>query len=154
MSTITIGVDLAKSVFSVCEVEASGRVIRRQELKRDAFALWLAQQPVSAVVAMEACSGAHHWARRCVEYGLQPRILAAQFVTPFRKSRAAKNDRNDAEAIATAARQGNMRFVPMKSIEQQARLSWHRVREGYKAEALAIGNRLRGLLAEFGIVVA
>ena len=66
----------------------------------------------------------------------------------------AKNARNDAEAIATAARQGNMRFVPIKSVEQQTRLVWHRVREAYKTEALAISNRLRGLLAEFGIVIA
>ena len=63
-----------------------------------------------------------------LEYGLQPRLMAAQFVTPFRKSRTAKNDRNDAEAIATAARQGNMRFVPVKDVEQQARLAWHRAR--------------------------
>jgi transposase len=75
-------------------------------------------------------------------------------VTPFRKSRGAKNDRNDAEAIATAARQGNMRFVPVKSLEQQAHLAEHRVREGYKAEQLACGNRLRGALAEFGVIVA
>ena len=87
MSTIPIGVDLAKSVLSVCEVEASGRVIRRQDLGRDAFALWLAQLPAVTAVAMEACSGAHHWARRCIEHGLQPRLMAAQFVTPFRKSR-------------------------------------------------------------------
>ena len=154
MSTITIGVDLAKSVFSVCAVDGAGHVQRRQDLGREAFALWLAQVPAGTVVAMEACSGAHHWARRCLEYGLQPRLMAAQFVTPFRKSRTSKNDRNDAEAIATAARQGNMRFVPIKSVEQQARLAWHRVREGYKTEALAIGNRLRGVLAEFGIVIA
>ena len=154
MSTITIGVDLAKCLFSVCEVDAAGHVLRRQDLRRDAFVLWLAQVPASAVVAMEACSGAHHWARRCLEYGLQPRLIAAQFVTPFRKSRTTKNDRNDAEAIATAARQGNMRFVAVKSIDQQARLSQHRVREGYKVESLAIGNRLRGLLAEFGLIVA
>ncbi|WP_447736427.1 IS110 family transposase [Rhodanobacter soli] len=154
MSTITIGVDLAKSLFSVCEMDAVGHVLGRRDLGREAFALWLAQRPTGTVVAMEACSGAHHWARRCLEYGLQPRLMAAQFVTPFRKSRASKNDRNDAEAIATAARQGNMRFVPTKSLDQQARLAWHRVREGYKAESLAIGNRLRGLLAEFGIVVA
>ena len=154
MSTITIGVDLAKTVFSVCEMDASGRVRQRKELGRDAFSAWLAQVPAEAVVAMEACSGAHHWARRCQAYGLQPKLIAAQFVGPFRKSRTTKNDRNDAEAIATAARQGNMRFVPMKSIDQQARLAWHRVREGYKTEALAIGNRLRGLLAEFGVVVA
>ena len=154
MSTITIGVDLAKSVFSVCEMDAAGHVLGRRDLGREAFALWLAQRPPGTVVAMEACSGAHHWGRRCLEYGLQPRLMAAQFVTPFRKSRTAKNDRNDAEAIATAARQGNMRFVPVKDVDQQARLAWHRVREGYKAESLAIGNRLRGLLAEFGIVVA
>ena len=151
---ITIGADLAKSVFSVCAVDGAGHVQRRQDLGREAFALWLAQVPAGTVVAMEACSGAHHWARRCLDYGLQPRLMAAQFVTPFRKSRTLKNDRNDAEAIATAARQGNMRFVPIKSVEQQARLAWHRVREGYKAESLAIGNRLRGLLAEFGIVMA
>jgi transposase len=89
-----------------------------------------------------------------LEFGLQPRIIAAQFVTPFRKGHKTKNDRADAEAIATAARQGNMRFVPVKSIDQQARLTWHRVREGYKAESLAIGNRIRGLLAEFGVIVA
>jgi transposase len=154
MSTITIGVDLAKSVFSVCEVDSAGHVLRRQDFKREAFAVWLAQVPSGTPVAMEACSGAHHWARRCLEYGLQPRLMAAQFVTPFRKSRTSKNDRNDAEAIATAARQGNMRFVPVKNVDQQVRLSWHRVREGYKTESLAIGNRLRGLLAEFGVVVA
>src|SRR5207245_11129055 len=101
-----------------------------------------------------ACSGAHHWARYCTELGLTPRLMAAQFVTPFRKSRSSKNDRNDAEAIATAARQGNMRFVSVKPVDQQARLSWHRVREGYKTENLAVMNRLRGLLAEFGIVIA
>ena len=154
MSTITIGVDLAKSVFSVCEMNGTGHVLVRRDLGREAFSRWLAQVPSGTVVAMEACGGAHHWARQCLEYGLQPRLMAAQFVTPFRKNRTAKNDRNDAEAIGTAARQGNMRFVPVKTVDQQARLSWHRVREGYKAESLAIGNRLRGLLAEFGIVVA
>lgn len=154
MDTITMGVDLAKQVFSVAELDAGGRVRQRRELKRDAFAAWLVQQPPGTVVAMEACSGAHHWARRCLQHGLAPRLMAAQLVKPFRKSQANKNDRNDAEAIATAARQGNMRFVTVKSADQQARLAWHRVREGYKAEGLAISNRLRGLLAEFGVVVA
>jgi transposase len=154
MRTITIGVDLAKNVFAICELDENGRVRQRKELRRDAFAAWLAQLPAGTVVAMEACSGAHHWARRCLAHGLQPKLMAAQFVAPFRKSQKTKNDRNDAEAIATAARQGNMRFVPVKTIDQQARLSWHRVREGYKVESLAIGNRMRGLLAEFGVVVA
>lgn len=154
MSTITIGVDLAKNVFSTCEMDGGGHVLRRQDLRREPFALWLAQLPAGTVVAMEACSGAHHWARRCLEHGLQPRIMAAQLVKPYRKSVRSKNDRNDAEAIATAARQGNMRFVPVKDIDQQVRLSWHRVREGYKVESLAMGNRIRGLLAEFGVIVA
>ena len=154
MRTITIGVDLAKQVFSVCSVDAAGRVQDRRDLRREAFRQWLPNVPAGSIVAMEACSGAHHWARRCLQLGLQPRLIAAQFVTPFRKSRTAKNDRNDAEAIATAARQGNMRFVPVKTVDQQVRLSWHRVREGYKADALATSNRMRGLLAEFGVVVA
>ena len=154
MHNITIGIDLAKSVFSTCTVDATGRVVQRQDLRREAFATWLVQLSAGTLIAMEACSGAHHWARRSIDHGLQPRLMAAQFVKPFRKSQAAKNDRNDAEAIATAARQGNMRFVPVKSIDQQARLAEHRVREGYKADALAASNRLRGILAEFGIVVA
>ena len=154
MATITIGVDLSKSSFSTCRLDEAGRVVQRGELGRAPFAQWLAQQPPSTVIAMEACGSAHHWARRCLAHGLVPRLMAAQFVAPFRKSAAAKNDRNDAEAIATAARQGNMRFVAVKTIEQQARLSLHRIREGYKVEALAIGNRIRGLLAEFGIALA
>lgn len=154
MNTITIGIDLAKHVFSTCAVDARGQVLQRRDLGREAFAAWLVQLPAGTVVAMEACSGAHHWARRCLAHDLVPRLMAAQFVKPFRKQRSGKNDRNDAEAIATAARQGNMRFVPVKTIEQQARLSWHRVREGYKAEGLAISNRLRGLLAEFGVAIA
>ena len=154
MHTITIGVDLAKQSFSACEFDSGGRVHQRKDFRRDAFAAWLPQLPAGTVVAMEACSGAHHWARRCQDYGLTPRLIAAQFVTPFRKSRTTKNDRNDAEAIATAASQRNMRFVPVKTVDQQARLACHRVREGYKTEALASSNRLRGLLAEFGVVVA
>jgi len=154
VTTITIGVDLAKNVFSVCAVNAAGRVLDRKDLRREAFAAFLVQLPADTVVAMEACSGAHYWGRRCVELGLRPLLMAAQFVKPFRKSAGNKNDRNDAEAIATAARQGNMRFVPLKSVDRQVRLSWHRVREGYKVESLAIGNRIRGLLAEFGVVIA
>jgi transposase len=154
MNTTTVGVDLAKLIFAVCVMDGQGRIVLRRQFDREAFALWLMQLPADTIVAMEACSGAHYWGRRSLELGLQPRLIAAQFVTPFRKSRSVKNDRNDAEAIATAARQGNMRFVSIKSIDQQARLAWHRVREGFKTERLAIMNRLRGLLAEFGIVVA
>ena len=149
-----VGVDLAKNRFAFCALDADGRVLRRGELSRSAFAQWLANLPAGTIVAMEACSGAHHWARRSLTHGLNPKLMAAQFVAPFRKSQRTKNDRNDAEAIATAARQGNMRFVSIKDEAQQARLSWHRAREGFKAEALALSNRMRGLLAEFGIVLA
>jgi transposase len=154
MNTITVGVDLAKLVFSICKVDAFGHVLQRKDMKRGEFEVWLAQLPAGTVLAMEACSGAHHWSRRCIQYGLVPRLMAAKLVKPFRKSQKTNNDRNDAEAIATAARQGNMRFVPVKSVDQQARLAWHRVREGYKAEGLTLSNRLRGLLAEVGVVVA
>ena len=133
MRNIAIGIDLAKSAFSTCTLDPTGRVIQRQDLRREAFAAWLAQLPAGTLVAMEACSGAHHWARRCHDHGLQARLMAAQFVKPFRKSQAAKNDRNDAEAIATAARQGNMRFVPVKTVEQQAHL-----RRGKKVGGLAV----------------
>ena len=99
MGTITMGVDLAKQMFSVAELDGGGRVRQRRDLKRGAFAAWLAQQPPRTVVAMEACSGAHHWARRCIEHGLMRRLIAAQFVKPFRKSQVNKNERNDAEAM-------------------------------------------------------
>ena len=149
-----VGVDLAKHSFAVCEVNHTGRVLQRHEFKRQVFASYLVQLPAGTKVAMEACGGAHYWARKCLEFGLVSRIMAAQFVQPFRKGKAAKNDRNDAEAIATAARQGNMQFVPVKDGDQQARLSWHRIRDGHKQAKLAIGNRIRGLLAEFGVIVA
>src|SRR5438552_8011654 len=101
---------------------------------------------------MEACSGAHHWARELTQLGHHTRIMAAEFVRPFRKSLAAKNDANDAEAVCTAMLQPNMRFVTNKSVEQQALLCLHRVRQGLIEERTASINRLRGLLAEFGQV--
>ena len=115
MSTITIGVDLAKSVFSVCAVDGAGHVQRRQDLGREAFALWLAQMPAGTVVAMEVCSGAHYWARRCLEVGLQPRLMAAQFVTPFRKSRVIKND-----SLGDAACRGHSRYSTRDGVRSMA----------------------------------
>ena len=154
MSTITLGVDLAKSVFSVCAMDGAGHVLERREFKREAFAVWLAQRPAGTVVAMEACSGAHHWARRCEEYGLQPRLMAAQLVKPYRKSQRSKNDRNDAEAIATAARQGNMRFVPIKDVDQQSVLMLHRARALLIRQRTMLVNALRAHMAEFGFIAA
>jgi transposase len=99
---------------------------------------------------MEACGGAHYWARELTWQGHSVRIIAGQFVQAFRKS--GKNDANDAEAICTAVRQPNMRFVAVKSVEQQAALCVHRLRQGLVEERTALINRLRGLLTEFGVV--
>ena len=106
MNIVTVGVDLAKSVFSVCELDGFGHVLRRQDLRRGPFLPcdW-PSYPAGTALAMEVCSGAHLWARRCLTYGLEPRIIATQLVTPFRKGHRTKNDRADAEAIALAARQ-------------------------------------------------
>ena len=154
MNITSVGVDLAKSVFSICAMSSEGRVVERRDLKRHAFAQWLHRLPQGCIVGMEACGASHFWARRMIALGLEPRIMAAEFVEPHRKSRAMKNDRNDAEAIALAVRDLSMRFVSIKTVEQQARLSRHRMREGWKEERTATMNRIRGLLAEFGVIFA
>jgi transposase len=153
MDITSAGADLAKSLITVCTQDASGRTVERRDLRREAFPSWLQRLPPGCIVGMEACSASHYRARAMAAMGLSPRIMPAEFVQPFRKSRAGKNDRNDAEAIAIAAREANMRFVAVKSVEQQARLARHRMREGWKEERTAHGNRIRGLLAEFGFAI-
>ena len=147
----TVGIDLAKDVIAVCVLDGHGAVIERRVLRRDAFERWAAQlSPCS--VAMEACGSAHHWGRWFSAHGHTARLIAAEFVVPFRKG--GKNDGADAEAIAVAARQPTMRFVPIKTVDQQAILAWHSVREGWKEERTALLNRVRGLLGEYGVVIA
>lgn len=146
----TVGIDLAKDVIAACVLDAQGAVVERRVLKREAFIRW-AEQLQPCAVAMEACGSAHHWGRWFAARGHTARLMAAEFVVPFRKS--GKNDAADAEAVAVAARQPTMRFVPIKTVEQQAILAWHSVREGWKEERTAIINRVRGLLAEFGVVL-
>ena len=145
----TVGLDLAKQVMAVHGVDATGRIVLRRVLRRDQVLTWSAALP-PCVIAMEACGGAHHWGRELSRQGHTVRIIAAEFVQAFRKS--GKNDANDAEAICTAARQPNMRFVAMKSVAQQAALCGHRLRQGLVEERTALINRLRGLLTEFGVV--
>lgn len=146
----TVGIDLAKDVITAYAQDLQGRCILSRNFKFKELAEWLVQLPAGCVVGMEACSSAHHWGRRMQTMGLQPRLMAAEFVQAFRKSRRAKNDHNDAEAIAIAVRQPTMRFVAIKTEDQQSRLSWHRAREGWKEERTALINRCRGLLLEFG----
>ena len=146
----TVGIDLAKNVFSLHGVDGVGRVVLRRSVRRAQLEELVAKLP-ACLIGMEACSGAHEWARRFARYGHVVKLMAPKFVVPYRKS--GKNDGNDAEAICEAVSRPTMRFVPMKSVEQQALLVVHRVRQGFVAERTATINRLRGLLSEFGVVL-
>jgi len=150
MNVTTIGIDLAKNTFSVCGCNAHGKVLFRKSLNRDKLPAFIAQQP-PCLIGMEACSGAHHWARLFQSHGHTIGIMAPRFVTPFRKG--GKNDGNDAVAIALAVSHPEMRFVAIKNPEQQAALCLHRLREGLVQDRTAQVNRLRGLLSEFGIII-
>ena len=150
---VRVGVDLAKRVIQVHAVDAAGRVRTSKALRREQFIEWCAQLPPGCLVAMEASSSAHHWARKLQAMGLDARIISAQLVSPYRlEGHTGKNDANDAAAICEAASRPQMRFIPVKSIEQQSMLCVHRLREGIKADRTACINRIRGLLAEFGLV--
>ena len=148
-----VGVDLAKNVIQVHAVDAAGQRVVARAIKRDQFLAWCAQLPPGCLVAMEACSSAHHWARKLRAMGLDARLIAASFVSPYRlEGKSGKNDMTDAAAICEAASGPMMRFVPIKSCEQQGVMSLHRVREGFKEERTACINRIRGVLGEFGLV--
>jgi transposase len=148
--TTTVGIDLAKEVFAVCVLNERGDVIERCDLRREAFEHW-SKRLAPCTVAMEACSSAHFWGRWFAARGHTIRLMAAGFVAPFRKG--GKSDSNDAEAIAIACGQSTMRFVPVKSAEQQAILAWHSARLGWNEERTALINRVRGVLTEFGVVL-
>jgi transposase len=150
---VRVGVDLAKHVIQVHAVDAAGRVLTSKPLARAKFIEWCVRLPRGCLVAMEASSSAHHWARKLAALGLDPRIISAQLVEPYRSQGASgKNDANDAAAICEAASRPTMRFIPVKSIEQQSMLCVHRLREGIKEDRTACINRIRGLLGEFGLV--
>jgi transposase len=150
MNITTAGIDLAKNTFSVHGVDAQGKVVLKKTVTRSKLLETFANLPPCRV-AMEACSGAHHWARRLSAMGHDARIIAPRFVIPYRKS--GKNDSNDADAIMDAASRPAMRFVPVKSAEQQAVLCMHRIRSERVAERTAQINQIRGLLSEFGLIM-
>lgn len=148
-----VGVDLSKRVYQVHAVDRAGRKALAKAFSPDRFFAWCAELPAGCLVAMEACGGAHHVARRLRLLGLDARLIAGHFVTPYRMAgKSGKNDANDAAAICEAAGRPHMRFVPVKTAEQQGLLALHRLREGYKEERTALINRIRGLLTEFGLV--
>jgi len=154
MTIVHIGIDLAKNVFAVHGVNEAGKA----ELVRPAVARAKLHELIAAlppcIVAMEACSGAHHWARVFMAHGHQVRLIAPKFVAPYRMSGArGKNDAADAAAICEAVQRPSMRFVPVKNIDQQAQLMVHRARQGYVEARTACINRIRGLLSELGIVL-
>lgn len=150
MNVTMIGVDLAKNSFSLHGVDSHGKMVFRKPLSRTKLLPFLAQQP-PCLIGMEACSGAHYWGRELRKLGHRVGIMAPRFVAPYRKG--GKNDGNDAEAICEAVGRPGMRFVPVKSDEQQAILSLHRVRQGLIKERTALINQLRGLLSEFGLIM-
>ena len=121
---VRVGVDLAKQVYQVHAVDRSERVVLARAMSPQKFLAWAATLPAGCVVAMEACGGAHHLGRELRLLGLDPRLMAGHFVTPYRvQGRSGKNDANDAAAICEAAGRPRTRFVPIKSAAQQGVLS-------------------------------
>lgn len=151
MKLTRIGVDVAKQVFQVHGVDRAEQPIWRRRLSRER---WL--KAVSEVaepgceIGMEACGGAHHWARQLQAMGYRVKLIAPQFVKPYVKSN--KNDANDAEAICEAMSRPSMRFVSVKSVAQQDVQAMHRVRASLVEQRTAKGNQIRGLVAEYGLV--
>lgn len=154
MAIVTLGIDLAKNVFAVHGVDATGHaVLVRPSVPRSKLLELVASLP-PCLIGMEACSGAHHWARLFQAYGHSVRLMAPRFVAPYRLSgKKGKNDAADAAAICEAVSRPSMRFVPPKTLQQQSELMVHRARQGFVAQRTATINRIRGLLSEFGIVL-
>jgi transposase len=148
--THTIGIDAAKRIFFLHGEDMRGKVVLREKLSRGRLLQILANQPVSTI-AIEAGCGAHHWARAFSKLGHEVRVIHPKFVRPFVKTN--KNDWNDAAAICEAAQRPTMRFVAVKSLEQQDLLAIHRVRERLVGQRTALCNQIRGLLAEYGLVL-
>jgi len=151
MKATTVGLDLAKAVFQVHGVDERGRKVFNRQLRRSAVLEFFVRLP-ACVVAMEACASAHYWARKLSALGHTVRLIPPQYVKAYVKSH--KNDAVDAEAICEAAGRPNMRFVPVKNVDQQAVMSLHALRQGLMQTRNASINRLRGLLLEFGIAIA
>lgn len=150
MKIKTIGLDLAKIVFQIHGVDEHGKVGVRKALRRAQMLPYFANLP-PCLIGMEACGSAHYWARKLSEFGHTVKLMAPQFVKPYVKTN--KNDAADAEAICEAVTRPNMRFVPIKTVEQQAILSLHRGRQGFVKDRTAHANQIRGLLAEYGITI-
>lgn len=145
-----VGIDIAKRVFHLVGMDGRGQVILRKRLHRSEVLSFMVQLP-PVTVGMEACGGAHHWARRLRDQGHDVKLMAPQYVQPYVKTN--KNDLRDAEAIAEAVTRPSMRFVPIKDVSQHDIQALHRVRERLMGARTDLINEMRGLLAEYGIVL-
>lgn len=150
MNKVTIGLDTAKSIFHAVTKNEKGRVLKKKALRRKKLLEHFAQlEP--AVVVMESCGASHHWSRELAKLGHEVKMVPPQHVTAYRKGN--KNDFNDADAIAEAGQREDMRFVPLKSIEQQDIQMMHRIRQLHVKNSTALSNQIRGLLSEYGVIV-
>lgn len=150
MQITTVGLDLAKNVFQIHGANEHGKPVLRKTLRRSQVAAFFANLP-PCLVGIEACASAHHWARKLEALGHQVRLIAPQFVKPYVKSN--KNDAADAEAICEAVSRPSMRFVAVKTVEQQSVLALHRARQAFVKARTAQANQIRGLLGEYGLIV-
>lgn len=151
MEISTIGLDLAKSIFQVHAISAAGETVVRKALRRSQVLPFFTKLPPCRV-GIEACGTSHHWARELTKLGHDVRLMPPAYVKPYVKR--GKTDANDAEAICEAVTRPTMRFVPVKSPEQQAALALHRTRDLLVKQRTQLVNMIRGLLAEFGIEMA
>lgn len=149
MNVTTLGLDLAKRVFQLHGVDKEGKMVFKKRLARNELAEFIVNLP-PCLIGMEACSSAYYWARKFESFGHEVKLMNPQFVKPYVK--ASKNDYNDAEAICEAVTRPNMRFVPIKTLEQQDVQCLHRIREQLICNRTALVNQIRGLLAEYGLV--
>jgi len=148
-SAVTIGLDLGKSVFQVHGVDAAGAVVVQRRLTRGRLLAFFAKQR-ACLVGMEACAAAHHWGRELQKLGHRVRLMPPRYVKPYVKRQ--KNDAADAEAICEAVNRPNMRFVEIKTCEQQGTLVLHRVRLMLTRQRVQLSNAIRGHMAEYGLV--
>ena len=151
MKLIRVGIDLAKNVFQVHGVDRSEKQVWRRRLRREEWIKVVHERvEPGCEIGMEACGGAHHWARELQKLGYRVKLIAPQFVKPYVKGN--KHDAADAEAICEAMARPGMRCVPVKTVEQQDIQAMHRVRASLVEQRGAKANQIRGLVAEYGLV--
>lgn len=149
MTKVTLlGIDIAKEIFQLHGIDASGKAVLKKKLKRAELLRFIAQMEPCTII-METCGGSHYWAREFMKLGHEAKLISPQYVKPF--VRGNKNDRNDAEAIVEAASRPRTRFVPINDEAEQDMRSIHRIRSRLVSERTALINEIRGLLYEYGV---